>query len=176
MPAQRQVLWYRERRLAHQHTVDVDRVDEVFDLRQASLPAVLELHPDLDRGAVRNVDGDAIGPPRPHHQAGRQHASPLSQPLLLECVLDGRWRRCVDAKRCENSDDGVLADRGVCAAPIPEIGGDAVSGGELRKPRGQLRHVAKSVIGPGPPARRASARAAPQAAAARHRRRDDRAA
>ena len=125
--AQRQVVGDLEGGLAHPAAVDLPRREPVLQLPQRSAAAAgLQLDPDLDRVAVRDVHVDRRRPVLPHRQQRRQHPGPRP-PLVLGQGGGGRLRGVgVHVEGRQHGDHGLPGHLDVATLPVPVLGGDAV--------------------------------------------------
>ena len=149
VPAERQVGRERERRPPHEASVDRARFDVDVDLRELPSTAAdlrVELEPDLDGVAVRDVHRDVTVTALPDDDDGRQHAPPRHVLDVRGGQGDPRRGRGVDAERPEDAAQRVGGDVAAGAVEPPVVRGDAVGASQAQ----QLVGRALLVVGHGP--------------------------
>lgn len=147
--ADRQIGRQHEAGFADPATVQLERRSEVVDLRHlATQRAILELQPDVGRSAVSDMRPKTRLRASARDDGRRQRARPIRPQVLGQGGVALLFGVRPNAEGSQHGHQSVLRDGYALAAPVLELGGDAVPAGEFDQRGRKLRHVAHLASNP----------------------------
>ena len=144
VPAGREVGGQRPGRPAHEHAIDLSRLDPAVDSHDvAPFGPVLELHPHGHLIAVRHVHQDLARRARPRHDGRWEDPGPRSVLVCRQGLSRGCRRGRIDPEGAQDCTDGGGRDVDRAALPVPVLECHRV------RDRQGAQHLVRGVVRPG---------------------------